>query len=161
MEQKIEKIVKINLESRISNEKTSVEIMRLKYKKISFWEYGYNLEPTTSEEIYGLQMDVYKIKENSIKVRLSATKKNDSYIAINKRGQAVIDFGYNSSGDYIIIENEGEKVFNFNQINKVFLTSLDSSHDNLKYYWGRELNKIKGYLDKSKQTPFYIYVEKN
>ena len=150
----------INIESRYSNCENIVYPMSITYKKISFWEYGFNLEPNTGDEIYGIEMEIYKIKEKSLLVKFHATDNKTKYMAINKRGEAIIQFGYNSGGDFITIENEGGKPFNFKEINKVYITSLDHQHENLKYYWGRNGDLLNGYLDKMKRTAFYMYIKK-
>jgi hypothetical protein len=160
MEHNVEKILKVNIESRYSNDLNPVDPMFLTFRKISFWEYGFNLVPNSGEEIYSIQMEVYQTKENSLLVKLCSSENDSSYFAINKRGEAEVNFGYNSLGDKIIIKNDGNKPFDFNQTNKVHIISLDGEHDNLKYYWGRKGNDVKGYLDEQKKTFFYIYIQK-
>ena len=156
------KTLQINIESRYTNTQTLQNIlpMSIKFKKLSFWEYGYDLSQNTGKATYNTKMEIYKITKKSILAKFSDKKNSQKKMAINKRGESEIKFGYNSNGDFVVLENEGGKSFDFGQINKVFITSLDGGSDGFKYFWGREGDQLKGYLDQAKKTAFYVYIEK-
>lgn len=140
---KLEKKKDEKIECIIDTEK-NLSYHTLQYKKISFWEYGFDFEKKTEEnKNFNLKIKIEKIdkdkKEQFFLIgKIESLDNSSKILAVNNIGEDFVKFGYNSGGHKICI-----KFITEYQV-KISTIYYDEKNKECFYYWTFKDFKLVG-----------------
>ena len=114
------------------------------YKKISFWEYGFDFEKKTPENSdYKLKIKIEEISQNQngkyfLIGKLECIDNSFKILAINGIGNDFVKFGYNSGGHKICV------TFFTEYLVRISTVYYDSKGKECFYYWDDMDFKLEG-----------------
>ena len=128
-------------------------------KKISFFEYGFDLSSKGKLSIFDFTaFKSAEYIENGFRFKIKDKKKPNHVLSINNRGELKVKFGYNGSGDFLIASSVDGSEIDINKRNLVTIYAIDLTGFNSRKYWFfTEGDKLYGSLNDQRKTVFELF----